>query len=993
MAPETILRAGERVDGFEVKAVTPLPGLRAVAYEFEHVRSGARLLHVHTEDTENCFAVTFPTLPPDDTGVPHILEHSVLGGSRKYPVKEPFFEMVKMSMATFINAMTGSDCTYYPVASNVKKDLFNLAEVYFDAVFHPLLTEQTFQREGHHLAPARKEEPTGDLTVSGIVYNEMKGAFSNPESRLYRVVTRALFPDTIYGRESGGDPERIPDLTHSALKRFHQTHYHPSNAYFYLYGDIPTAEYLAFLTGRLRGFRRREGPPPIARQPRWRAARSVEESYPIGADEPLTEKTYLTVHWMAGDAIDPAEVVGLRILSLILLGNEAAPLKKAIIDSQLGQDLFFSGDFSVGLDTIFSVGLKGSEPDRVGRFHDLVDETLRGIADREIDRARIDAAFQQAAYDYLEILPTYPLHTLERVLEAWLYGADPLTYLRMGRHLEECRRRFEADPWLFNRLIRERLLVNPHRLNAVMRPDREWQARTDAALAQRMKAVRAKLSDDQAKRLAENAAALEQASGTPNPPEALATLPQLSVRDLPPKPKHIPTTIDRLDRGVVLLRNDVFANGVSYLQLNFDLTGLPAELWTYLPRYQDAIAKLGAAGLNYEQMAQRVAGCTGGVRTGTDLTTHAADSRRPVWGLRFSVKALDAQLDRALEVLRDLIFSVDPRDRERLRDVLVQARAHYRTHMVHNGHVTAGLHAARGVSPEGHLEEIHSGLPQLAFTEKIAARYDERAEELMARIEAIRNFLPARARLTASFTGSDRAYGAARAALNGWIGRMGAELPGAVPVGFEPFGSAPREGLAAPIQVAYCVQLLAAPHESHPDAPLLAIGCRLVGLDYLLSELRFKGNAYGAWCTYLSLSGSVQLGSYRDPHVTRTLGVYDGAADFVRRADWSQSDIVRAIIGTAKEDERPIRPGSANGLALRRHLIGQTPELREVRYERIRSATPAAVKRVLLELFETEGARGPVCVVASRQKLEEANRKMTGAPLAIEDILGPESIG
>ena len=341
--PEVDLRPGEQLHGFEVKAVTPIDELRAVTIELAHQHSGARLLHLYTNDTENLFSINFPTPPSDDTGVPHILEHAVLAGSKKYPVKEPFFEMIKMSMATFINAMTASDHTYYPVASNVKKDLFNLAEVYFDAVFHPLLTEETFKREGHHLAPADPENPTGDLKVTGIVYNEMKGVFSDPESRLYRSMTCRLLPDTLYALESGGDPDAIPDLTYAQLKGFHETYYHPSNGFFFLYGDIPTTDYLAFLADKLDAIPKNEASaslrplrPDVTHQPRWDAPQSVNDTYPVGADEPLAEKTYLMLSWLIGDATDPEDVILCRLLSLILLGNEAAPLRKAIIDSKLG---------------------------------------------------------------------------------------------------------------------------------------------------------------------------------------------------------------------------------------------------------------------------------------------------------------------------------------------------------------------------------------------------------------------------------------------------------------------------------------------------------------------------------------------------------------------------------------------------------------------------------------------------------------------------------
>lgn len=323
--PEITLKAGDRAYGFVVESVTPVEELRAVAYQIEHEKSGAQLIHLHSDDAENLFSISFPTPPSDDTGLPHILEHAVLSGSRKFPVRDPFFEMLKMSMATFLNAMTGSDCTYYPVASNVKQDLFNLAEVYFDAVFHPLLTEETFKREGHHLAPAAQDQPTGDLTINGIVYNEMKGAFSNPESRLIRCAGRGLFPDTIYGRESGGDPEHIPDLTYADFKSFHETFYHPSNAHFFLCGDVPTAEYLAFLAEKLNDFEWQEVEPEIAHQPRWSEPRSTADSYPIGQGEPDQEKTYVLMNWLVGEGTDPQEVASLYALSQILLGNEAAP--------------------------------------------------------------------------------------------------------------------------------------------------------------------------------------------------------------------------------------------------------------------------------------------------------------------------------------------------------------------------------------------------------------------------------------------------------------------------------------------------------------------------------------------------------------------------------------------------------------------------------------------------------------------------------------------
>jgi len=984
---KTNLQPGDKLDGFLVKMVTPLEDLRMTAYQLEHQKSGARLMHLYANDTENLFSISFPTPPPDDTGIPHILEHSVLSGSRKYPVRDPFFEMYKMSMATFINAMTGWDCTYYPVASNVKQDLFNLAEVYYDAVFHPLLTEQTFKREGHHFAPASKDDPLGDLTINGIVYNEMKGSFSDPESKLYRRTGRGLFPDTIYGRESGGDPKHIPDLTYTNFKRFHQTYYHPGNAYFFFYGNIPTEEYLSFLNNKLDVFEKSDPQYGITKQPRWSKPQIMEDSYPIGKDETAAEKTYVSIIWLIGDATDVQDLTCHYILSQILLGNEAAPLKKAIIDSKLGQDLIYSGFSTMGLETTFRVGLKGTEPDRADKFVDLVLKTLTNIADSHVEIDRIEAAFQQAAYHYLEILPLFPVYMMDRVLDAWIYNADPLTFLRMNKHLDDCRRRYEADPKLFNNLIHKRILENRHRLTFLLKPDRKWQAKIDVDFTQRMQQVRAKFSDDVMKKISEEADELERISGQPNSPEALAKLPQLKVKNLPTKPKHIPTTIEQLNGGVELLRNDVFSNGVNYLHLDFNLKGLPADLWPYLPRYTSAIRKLGAAGMNFEQVASGIASSTGGISCRPYFNTHTSGPDRSLWSLRFKIKVLDGKIDPALALLHDLIFELNPRDKNRLHDVLVQAQARYRTKFVHRGSDTAARHAARGFSPQAYLSEIVNGLPQLSLTEVLTNKFDQLNPDIMDNIEKIRNFLLVRRRLTASFTGSEHVYKIVRSRLSDWINEMRDEPINENSINFTPYKKLPREGLAGPIQVAHCARIFPAPHFSHPDEALLRLGARLISLEYMLNEIRFKGNAYGAWFGYNSIRSKMQLGSYSDPHVVRTLRVFDNVVDYVQKADWTQTDVNRAIIGSAKHAEKPIRPEEATGFALHRHLTGHSPELREERYLKILSATAEEVKRAMLEQLDSNFSRSAVCVVSNREKLEEANQQMPEQTLSIEDIL------
>ena len=1001
--PAIALTPGAEINGFRLHSATEVPEVRSVAYLLEHPASGARLLHLHTADPENLFSVTFPTPSSDDTGVPHILEHCVLAGSRRFPVREPFFEMIKMSMATFINAMTGEDTTYYPVASNVAKDLFNLAEVYFDAVFHPLLTEQTFRREGHHLAPVPADGQHGNggaaggnrLAISGIVYNEMKGAFSDPDASLARLLNHGLLPDTIYAHESGGTPEAIPDLTYETFRRFHANYYHPSNAYFFAYGDIATADYCGFLDQRLGGFARRAvgWPAGVAGdrfdpvlQRRWTAQRALRERYPIGANEPADERTYLINAWLTGDALDPVDAALMRALSLILAGNEAAPLRKAIVASGLGADLTYSGSSSVGREATFVIGIRGSEADRDERFAALVDTTLRDIAAGGISADMVETAFRQAAFEYLEVQPMFPLHTLFRVVGSWIYGADPLRFLRLGTHLAACRERWQREPDLFARLLRERLIDNPHRLNVVMRPDRGMQAELDERLQARGRQIESAMTDDQVAAAGAAAAELEQLNSTPNTPAQLASLPQLRVSDLPAALQHVATEV-RDVAGVTLLRNDLFSNGVNYLVADFDLAGLPAQLWPYLPRYLEAIEKLGVAGADYEEIARRKAAATGGVRASLSLGHHGVHAERTLRGVRFSLKALDNQMEEALSLLGSLVFGVDPRDRGRLRDVLIQERMHYRTGLVRGGARTAGVHAGRGLDLAGHLAEIVNGLPQLALCEELAADFDERHDGLMKRIEQIRDFLLVRDRLTVSHTGTEHGAGLVAAALADWSGTLRTGPVTDADLGFTPFAAAQREGLAAQMDVAYCAQVFGAPHHSQPDATPLQVGAHIVNLDWILPEIRFKGNAYGAWFRYDALGGSAAFGSYRDPHIVRTLDVFARTRDYVHAAAWSDEEIERAIIAVAKRGFTPLRPRPATGLALQRHLAGITPEMREARHEQLKNTTSGAVKAALERLLAEGLAHAPVCVVSSRAMLEQANAELAGNALAISEIL------
>ncbi|MGA3068556.1 MAG: insulinase family protein, partial [Tepidisphaeraceae bacterium] len=807
---------------------------------------------------------------------------------------------------------------------------------------------------------------------------------SSPEAKVFDLVEKNLWPDTPYGLNAGGDPEDIPKLTWQGLRKFHQSFYHPSNAYIFLYGDIPTKDQLDFLGERLGKYTKTDIRVDLPSQPRWKTPRKLSDVYPVGPTDALEGKTYVVLNWLTGRATDAAELFAFSALERILLGNQAAPLRKAIIDSKLGQDLTHTGFWANGVDASFHVGLKGTEAQKAGEFEELVLSSLKELADTGVSAERFDSAIQQLTYRYLEITPTFPLHLMGAATSMWRYGSDPLILFHADQHIENLKKSFANDPHFFGKLIRDKLLNNTHRLTLVVKPDREIQAKKDAEFSQRMREKKARLSKDQLEDIQRNQAELEKALSASNPPEAIASLPQLQVSDLPRKPKHIATSVEKIGDRAVLLNNDVFANGVNYLLVSFDLRGLPEDLIPYLSLYADGVGKMGAAGADYVKMAERVAAHTGGVAFSAGFHTRVDDPARILRVGTFTVKFLDDHAEAALGVLGDLMFSLEPGDKPRLKDILLQARAAQRMRPTHDGMGLALRHAGAGFTPEARLNEIAGGLPLIRLYEEIT---DKPVENVIEKLGRVRDCLVNSSGLTASFTGSGKVLELLRRRLEEWTKGMAAQPGEKAKSEFSALAEAPRSGLAAPMDVSYCTSVMPAPHISHPDAPLLAVAARLLSMNYVLEEVRFKGAAYGGGCGYGGSSQLFSFHSYRDPWINQTLDVYAGALTHVRKADWTQGDVDRSIIGTAKEGEKPIRPPTASGTALSRYLTGDTPELREARHSGMLAATLGGVKRVLIEQFEKYAGQAAVCVVSSRELLEEANRQRPEKPLEIQDIL------
>lgn len=985
MSDQTALPAvGDTLHGFRITAVDPVPDIRATAVQALHEASGAQLLHLLADDPENLFAIAFRTPPPDDTGLPHILEHTVLCGSRRYPVKDPFVEMLKTSMATFINAMTYPDKTVYPCASMNEKDFFHLARVYADAVFHPLISEMHFKQEGHHFDFATPGDTSTPLVIRGIVYNEMKGAYSDLDGVIHREETRRLCPDNAYGRDSGGDPHAIPSLTYNAFRDFHARYYHPSNARIFLYGDIPTERHLAFLHEEyLRDYTRIEIDTRIDAQPRWDAPRFETIPYPVDPGEETSEKTAITLTWLCGATTDAIRSLAMHVLDTYFLDNAASPLRKALIDSQLGAELTSSGFADHQFDTFFGVGLKGTEPDRRDALVQLVFDTLKNELTGGLDKEKLDAAFHQLEISAREIGSAYPLRLMDRVYRSWLYDADPTRLLRLHTHLQELHRQASENPRFFETILRETLLDNPHYTVLTFVPDPDLAQREADAFSTHMAETKTTLSPDALQDIAGDASALEAMQNAPNTPEALSTLPRLALSDVPPDP-ITPETETRDIHGRPLLSTNLFAGGLPYIDLAFDLTGLDADLWADVPVFAGMLTKMGADGADYLALAEEEASACGGISAHVECLGRVDDPSAVLPCLRIRTRGLENRLPKMLDILRKRILHADFTDRKRLRDVLRQGAVHLRSALIPEGNRYAATHATRTLHTNAYLASLFGGFPLLGHIEHLAAHAEAEADALVERLERIRTALLARDRVTGSLIASPEARGR----IESWYGELLDAMPGTVPpASWPPLPPCPTdaEGIAAASDVSFVAAAFPAVTLQHPDAAALYMLSLHLSFGHLWNEVRAKRGAYGCRAGYNPLMGTLHLASYRDPCISETLATYDDAWEHLLGESWTPDAIANGVIGVMKTLDKPLRPKQVVGSVLSDHLCGVTDAVRRDFRRRLLALQEADIRRAVTDTILPNYKDARICILSSRRALESVPALPGGRVLSIRD--------
>ena len=943
---------------FSLLSTTNFPERRLVARLYRH-ECGMEVLSLEADDPENLFALCFRTEPTDSTGVPHIIEHSVLEGSEKYPVKDPFVCMLKTSVATFINAMTYPDRTIYPCTTCCQKDYFNLFEVYWDAVFHPRLNRETFGQEGWHYEVAGSlRRPK--LKYNGIVYNEMSGYYSDPMTLLGRAVEETLFPDAAVRHDSGGAPACIPRLTYAKFLQFHREHYNPAVTRVVLYGDIPTEEKLAFIEAHLR---ETPCPPKAAVAAAARAAvasppparpRTVKRSYVPDGAAARGRKGICTLAWRLDCERNPELDLGFRLLEAVLLGNAGAPVSRALKESRLGTSPVPSGYDNETRYTSFQIGLRGVRPADCGRVEELILDTLRKVVRTGFSAEQLESAVSAFQVENQTIGPMYLIDLLDDIMASWNYSDDPFIFLRQSEALPRIQEMLRREPRYFEELIQKWLLDNPVRVRIDLLPDATLRTRQERSQAERLGRVLARWSPEQLRRARDFAEKLQRNAVTPDTPEALATLPQLRRDDLPAKLKPLPLSDGVFAQGLPWKRGEVFHNGISRVVLLADASSVPAEQTVPMNLLLRLLPMLGNATLTYDRCSAEYARL--GVHFALEfLETSRREAFRPLRLFKLSCSGLDRSFATGLELFRRQLDTVVFTERRHLVEVLRAAATSATAALSTRANLArCQARACAGLTLSGELAEELNGFAGYRNVQRLGHLTEGQLDDLCEQLRQCAVTLRKLPLVVCGYVGSDAGLGAVEEFARTFAFAASPEvfLPWRSPAGAPSPAVGRREFCALNAQVSSCVRILQAPHFSDPSSVPLGVLAHLLSMGLLWDEVRAKGGAYGVSFTYQPLNCHACLSSSEDPQPANTYRVFDALAEQLARQPFGQAEVAQALLSTAGGFLRPDRPAELCQLAARELLLGRTAEKRQQDFERLLAVTPADVQRAAQRLFD-----------------------------------------
>lgn len=933
-----------------------------------HKKSGARIAVLSNNDDNKVFYIGFRTPPEDETGVPHIIEHTTLCGSKKFPVKDPFIELAKGSLNTFLNAMTYPDKTVYPVASCNDQDFKNLMDVYLDAVFNPNITkyEEIFKQEGWHYELTGKDD---ELKINGVVYNEMKGAYSSPDEVLSSQIYRSLFPDNTYSKDSGGNPEYIPKLTYEAYLDFYHKYYHPSNSYIYLYGDMDVVERLEWLDKEyLSLYDYKKVNSEINKQPAFDEIKNVEAQYSITMDDSQENKTYLSYNRVVGDSLDEMLYQAFDVLDYALVSSPGAPVKQALIDAGIGDDVYGSYDAGI-LQPVFSFVAKNANASQADEFESIIENTLKEVVKTGINKEALLAGINSSEFKFREAdFGQFPKGLLFGLncLDSWLFDdMKPFIHLECLGTFAKLRKAVDTD--YFEKLIQEYLLDNTHGSSVTVKPKRGLGNEREEVLAKELSDYKASLSDEEIKKLIEDTEHLKKYQEEPSSDEDLRKLPMLTRADMKKNAMPFSNIEDEL-LDVKVVRHDIESNGIDYISFLFDAGDFAQSELGYLGFFTNALGLVSTEKYSYTDLANATNIYTGGISTGTASHPDIKDRNNFVFKLEVKLKVLEKNLDKALELMEQMLLSSDFTDTKRLGELVAQIKARLQANLSSSGHLVAAMRSMSSFSRYALYQDELKGVAFYRSICRIEKELSESPKSVSDKLAAIAKKLFARNRMLISFTGNNEAYGNAKPSLEKVI--AGFDKMSVIGNQAEVHFNTAKEAFIDASQIQYVAKTGDFICEGYEYTGALRLLRIILSYDYLWINVRVKGGAYGCMNTFLR-SGESYFVSYRDPNLSDTLDVYDRIPEYIKSFSPDERDMTKYIIGTFSALDTPMNPEAKGSRSLSAYLEGITYEQIQKERNEILNAQPEDIRR-LADLVEAVLKKDSICVIGNENMIKES---------------------
>lgn len=933
-----------------------------------HKKSGARIAILSNNDDNKVFYIGFRTPPEDETGVPHIIEHTTLCGSKKFPVKDPFIELAKGSLNTFLNAMTYPDKTVYPVASCNDQDFKNLMDVYLDAVFNPNITkyEEIFKQEGWHYELTGKDD---ELKINGVVYNEMKGAYSSPDEVLSSQIYRSLFPDNTYSKDSGGNPEYIPKLTYEAYLDFYHKYYHPSNSYIYLYGDMDVVERLEWLDKEyLSLYDYKKVNSEINKQPAFDEIKNVEAQYSITMDDSQENKTYLSYNRVVGDTLDEMLYQAFDVLDYALVSSPGAPVKQALIDAGIGDDVYGSYDAGI-LQPVFSFVAKNANASQADEFESIIENTLKEVVKTGINKEALLAGINSSEFKFREAdFGQFPKGLLFGLncLDSWLFDdMKPFIHLECLGTFAKLRKAVDTD--YFEKLIQEYLLDNTHGSSVTVKPKRGLGNEREEALEKELSDYKASLSDEEIKKLIEDTEHLKKYQEEPSSDEDLRKLPMLTRADMKKNAMPFSNIEDEL-LDVKVVRHDIESNGIDYISFLFDAGDFAQSELGYLGFFTNALGLVSTEKYSYTDLANATNIYTGGISTGTASHPDIKDRNNFVFKFEVKLKVLEKNLDKALELMEQMLLSSDFTDTKRLGELVAQIKARLQANLSSSGHLVAAMRSMSSFSRYALYQDELKGIAFYRSICRIENELSESPKSVSDKLAAIAKKLFARNRMLISFTGNNEAYGNAKPSLEKVI--AGFNKMSAVGNQAEVHFNTAKEAFIDASQIQYVAKTGDFICEGYEYTGALRLLRIILSYDYLWINVRVKGGAYGCMNTFLR-SGESYFVSYRDPNLSDTLDVYDRIPEYIKNFSPDERDMTKYIIGTFSALDTPMNPEAKGSRSLSAYLEGITYEQIQKERNEILNAQPEDIRR-LADIVEAVLKKDSICVIGNENMIKES---------------------